>query len=115
MKKLTVIITYKGKQYFRKFEDDKITMNYTIKVLLGSKNSRNDYELAKYHYICKLYNGSMLIPDTIILPEKTAIINIKLVSDEFNKYLYKEWKIPLHCIGCQEDVFPVDGNYMIEL
>lgn len=115
MCKLNVIITYKGKQYFRRFEDDRMKIDYTIYVLLGSKISRNDYGLARYHYICKLYNGSMLIPETSLYPEKSAFININLVRDEFNKYQRKNWKLPLHAIGCQEDVFPIDGNYTIEL
>lgn len=115
MCKLTVIITYKGKKYYRKFEDEKITRDYIITVLLGSKNSSNNYGLARYHYICRLYNGSMMIPDTSMCPDESAFINIKLVSDEFEKYLYKDWKLPLHAIGCQCDVFSLDGNYLVEL
>lgn len=115
MKKLTVIITYKGKEYIRVFEDKKMTMDYDIHVLLSNKDSKNNYELARYHYICKLYNGSMLIPETSMIPHETAYINIKLVSPEFEKYEYEEWKLPLHAIGCQKDVFPLNGKYFIRL
>lgn len=115
MCKLTVIITFKGKQYIHTFEDDKVKMNYTIYVLLGSKNSKNDFGLARYHYVCKLYNGSMLIPETSIYPEESAYINIKLVSDEFGKYLRKDWKLPLHAIGCNDYIFTKDFNCSIEL
>lgn len=112
---LTVIITYKGKEYIHEFKDDKMTNDYTIKVLLSNKDSSNNYNLARYHYICKLYNGSMAIPDTSLIPKESAFINIKLVSVEFDKYLRKDWKLPLHAIGCQRDVFSLDGNYSIEL
>lgn len=117
MKKLTVIITYKGKEYVRVFEDDRMTMDYTIKVLLSNKDSNNNYDLARYHYICKLYNGYMAIPDTVMCPNETfnLNINIKLVNLEFEKYMRKDWKLPLHAIGCQKDVFPLDGEYFIEL
>ncbi len=118
MKKLTVVITYKGKEYIRVFEDEKMTMDYDIHVLLSNKDSKNNYELARYHYICKLYNGSMLIPETSTIPHETAFINIKLVSNNFNTSLAqfrKDWKLPLHAIGCQKDVFPLDGEYFIRL
>lgn len=115
MKKLTVIITHKGKEYVREFEDNRMTTDYTIRVLLSNKDSNNNYGLARYHYICKLYNGSMAIPDTSMCPDESAFINIKLVGDEFEKYLYKDWKLPLHAIGCQCNVFPLDGEYSIEL
>ena len=115
MCKLTVIITHKGKEYVYKFEDDRMTIDYDIYVLLSNKNSCNNYGLAHYHYICKLYNGSMLIPETVIYPKESAYINIKLVNPEFEKYIRKEWKLPLHAIGCQCDVFPIDGEYSILL
>lgn len=115
MCKLTVIITHKGKEYVYKFEDDRMTIDYDIYVLLSNKDSCNNYELAHYHYICKLYNGSMLIPETVMCPKESAYINIKLVSPEFEKYICKEWKLPLHAIGCQCDVFPIDGEYSILL
>lgn len=118
MCKLTVIITHKGKEYIRTFEDDNITMDYNITVLLSNKDSCNNYGLARYHYICKLYNGTLLIPETTILPHETAFINIKLNGNEFrveDRYLCRNWKLPLHTIGCQCDVFPLDGNYSIEL
>lgn len=115
MKKLTVIITFKGKEYTYVFEDDRMSMDYRITVLLGSKNSSNDYGLARYHYICRLYNGSMLIPETSVLPQKKAFITIVLKNPEFEKYPRKEWKLPLHAIACQEDVFPIDGEYSIEI
>ena len=112
---LTVIITHKGKEYVYKFEDDRMTTDYTIKVLLSNKDSKNNYNLARYHYICKLYNGYMEIPDTLSIPEKSAFINIALANDEFDKYLRRNWKLPLHAIGCQKDVFPIDGKYSIEI
>lgn len=121
MKKLTVIITHKGKEYVYKFEDNKMTTDYTIKVLLSNKNSKDDYGRTPYHYICKLYNGSMAIPDTVMIPEKSAYINIKLNGNKFrledcgSEYLRKDWKLPLHAIGCQCNVFPLDGEYSIEL
>ena len=115
MKKLTVVITHKGKEYVHEFEDNRMTSDYTIKVLLSNKDSKNDYGLARYHYICKLYNGSMAIPDTSAIPEKSAYINIKLNGNKFEKYLRKDWKLPLHAIGCQCNVFPLDGEYFIEL
>lgn len=89
-----------------------MTTDYTIRVLLSNKDSSNNYNLARYHYICKLYNGSMAIPDTVMIPNETAYINIKLNG---NKYLRKDWKLPLHAIGCQCNVFPLDGEYSIEL
>lgn len=113
MKKLTVIITFKGKEYSYVFEDDRMTMDYRIEVLLSNKDSCNNYGLAHYHYICKLYDGSMLIPETVMCPKESAFINIKLVNPEFEKYICKEWKLPLHAIGCQCDVFPLDANYFI--
>lgn len=115
MCKLTIIITFKGKEYVYEFEDNRMTTDYTIKVLLSNKDSSNNYNLARYHYICKLYNGSILIPDTVMIPDKSAYINIVLKNDKFNKYARKEWKLPLHAIGCQCDVFPIDGNYLIEI
>jgi hypothetical protein len=115
MCKLTVIITHKGKEYIHEFEDDRMTTDYTIRVLLSNKDSSNNYNLSRYHYICKLYNGSMAIPDTSMIPEKSAYINIKLNSDKFNGYLRRDWKLPLHAIGCQCNVFPLDGEYSIEL
>lgn len=113
MKKLNVLITYKGKQYVYEFEDEKMTMDYNIYVLLSNKDSKNNYEMARYHYICKLYDGGLLIPDTVMEVDKSAFINIKLVNSEFEKYLYKDWRLPLHAIGCQCDTFPLDGNYSI--
>lgn len=113
MNKLKVIITYKGKQYYFMFEDERMSMNYNIHVLLGNKDSKNDYGMARYHYICKLYNGYMLIPETSSLPHESAFINIKLTGDEFEKYPIKFWKLPLHAIGCQCDVFPIDSEYFI--
>lgn len=115
MNKLKVIITYKGKQYYFMFEDERMSMNYNIYVLLSNKDSKNDYGTARYHYICKLYNGCMLIPETSLLPHESAFINIKLTGDEFEKYPIKFWKLPLHAIGCQCDVFPIDGEYCIEI
>lgn len=106
MCKLNVLIYFKGKIYHRTFENDKIMRDYKIRVLLGSKQSKNDYGLARYHYICRLYNGSTLIPDTTIIPDKTSYIKIKLTSNEFNEYSRKEWDLPLHAIGCHDDVFP---------
>lgn len=111
MCKLTVVITHKGKEYVHEFEDNRITSDYTIRILLSNKNSKDDYGRAPYHYICKLYNGSMMIPDTVMIPEKSAYINIKLNGE----YLRRNWKLPLHAIGCQQDVFPLDGEYSIEL
>ena len=32
---------------------------------------------------------------------------------EIEKYPIKFWKLPLHAIGCQCDVFPIDGEYFI--
>lgn len=113
MCKLTVVITFKGKEYVYTFEDEKMTMDYKITVLLGSKDSNNDYGLARYHYICKLYNGNLLIPETSMNPSETAFITIVLKNSEFDKYTRKEWKLPLHAIGCQCDVFPLDANYFI--
>lgn len=132
MCKLTVIITHKGKEYVHEFEDNKMTTDYIIRVLLSNKNSKNDYGLARYHYICKLYNGSMAIPDTAMIPEKSAYINIKLNGSEIQDFrrssndkfrvenncgseLRRNWKLPLHAIGCQCNVFPLDGEYSIEL
>lgn len=118
MCKLTVIITHKGKEYIHEFEDDRMTMDYDIHVLLSNKDSCNNYGLARYHYICKLYNGSMLIPETSKIPKETAYINIKLNGNKFrveDRYLRRNWKLPLHAIGCQCDVFPLDGEYLIEL
>lgn len=115
MCKLTVIITHKGKEYIYKFEDGRMTIDYDIHVLLSNKDSCNNYGLTHYHYICKLYNSSMLIPETVMCPNETAFINIKLINPEFEKYIRKEWKLPLHAIGCQCDVFPIDGEYSIEL
>jgi hypothetical protein len=73
MNKLKVIITYKGKQYCFMFEDEKMTINYKIHVLLSNKDSKNDHTLASshYHYVCKLYNGYMLIPETSLLPHES--------------------------------------------
>jgi hypothetical protein len=115
MNKLKVIITYKGKQYCFMFEDEKMTINYKIHVLLSNKDSKNDHTLASshYHYVCKLYNGYMLIPETSLLPHESAFINIKLIGDEFEKYPIKFWRLPLHAIGCQCDVFPIDSEYNI--
>lgn len=118
MCKLTVIITHKGKEYVHEFEDNRMTTDYKITVLLSNKQSKNDYGLARYHYICKLYNGSMAIPDTSMIPEKSAYINIKLNGNKFrveDRYLRRNWKLPLHAIGCQKNVFPLDGEYSIEL
>lgn len=118
MKKLTVVITHKGKEYIHEFEDNRMTSDYKITVLLSNKQSKNDYNLAPYHYICKLYNGSTLIPDTVMIPEKSAYINIKLNGNKFrveDRYLRRNWKLPLHAIGCQQNVFPLDGEYSIEL
>lgn len=116
MKKLTVVITYKGKEYIRVFADEKMTMDYDIHVLLSNKDNKNNYGLARYHYICKLYSNSMIIPETSMIPHETAFINIKLVSPEFynlSPQLRKDWKLPLHAIGCQKDVFPLDREYFI--
>lgn len=114
MCKLTVIITHKGNQYIHEFEDDRIKLNYTIKVLLSNKDSSNNYDLARYHYICKLYNSKLLIPDTSLIPVKTSFININLITDEF-KSSRRNWKLPLHAIGCQCDVFPLDVDYSVDL
>ena len=114
MCKLTVIITYKGKQIIREFENDGIKLDYTIKVLLSNKDSSNNYDSARYHYICKLYNNKLMIPDTSLIPHETSFININLISDEF-KNMRRNWKLPLHAIGCQCDVFPLGVDYSIEL
>lgn len=118
--KLTVTITFKGKEYYYTFEDNRMTMDYKITVLLSNKDSRNNYELARYHYICKLYNDSILVPDTSGIAKETAFITILLrmknkdgISDPRDEKKWKEWKLPLHAIGCQKDVFPLDGNYFI--
>lgn len=114
MCKLTIIITFKGKQYIHVFENDGITIDYTIKVLLSAKDSSNNYEFARFHYICKLYNSRLMIPDTSLIPHETSFININLISDEFN-CTRRNWKLPLHAIGCQCDVFPLDVDYSIDL
>lgn len=110
--KLTVVITYKGKEYYYVFEDDRMIMDYKITVLLSNKDSRNNYELARFHYICKLYNDSLLIPDTSLIPHETGYITIFVKNKNRNE---KEWKLPLHAIGCQKDVFPLNGNYEIRI
>lgn len=60
----------------------------------------------------------MLIPETVMCPKESAYINIKLNGNKFrveDRYLRRNWKLPLHAIGCQQDIFPLDGEYLVEL
>lgn len=108
---LTIRIIYKGKIYKKIIQDERIKENNEIVILLGNKDK--NYYMAEAHYICKLKSGILYIPNTVIIPEKTGWINITLNNAEFEHFLRKEWKIPIHAIS--KSFISIDFNYSIEL
>lgn len=108
---LTIKIIYKGKIYKKIIQDERIKRNCRIKILLGNKDK--DYYMAEAQYICKLKSGYLYIPNTAFIPEKTGWINITLNSSEFEHFLCKEWKIPIHAIS--KPFISTDFNCSIEL
>lgn len=88
---LTLIIDYKGQQIkkYIKLTNIELSSDSDIHILITNKHQR----YSPYHFIYDIIDETTTIPETVCIPEESAIININLLKSN------KSFTIYPHSIG----------------
>lgn len=93
-------ITYKGQQIKKYVFDDKIKRFCCIHVLITTKSTQQGY-----HYIININTNHIIIPNTLIIPTQSAILQITIHN--------KTYKIPIHALTQFNET--IEKNMVIDL